>query len=85
MPHIDDLTPLRPNMTTSLENLGAEIALPGADPDLVLEVTTRLENDEMKARVLLDYHLGAFKRDPSGKHWNELIAVMAGYQRIKNS
>jgi hypothetical protein len=72
-------------MTDSLQALGQHISLPGDKQEQILEVATRLDHDMRKARVLFQYHCDAFERDPSGQHWSELIALMAGYQYIHNN
>jgi hypothetical protein len=72
---------------TSLQSLGAMVEDSDTSAEglksfnaAAAEVARRCENDNDKVKCLLDHHVALFKNNSCAKHWNEVIAMMAGIQ-----
>jgi len=64
----------------SLENLGILAANDENFVEVADEVIRRCNSQLALLAHFLDYHTNEFKKQASAKHWNELIAIKAGYQ-----
>ena len=50
--------------------------------DAERELARRLDHSKVKAKGLFEFHAAAFAKNPSAKHWSELVAMMYIHQSL---
>ena len=64
----------------SLGKIGSENNEAYAAREAIQELTSRVGHDRKKAEALLDYHVSAFKANPTREEWYKTLAMLLAVQ-----